>query len=445
MKRVLFIWFVLICVLGKSYSQTNENLARSVLASIDVNEVVRPGEFQMELLKGAFFNYETDNPWFSFIYTTTNKFTGDGRVVVNGHPRFNNGGMAVRTYKIGPTQNESIFVFKNNGVSNTSMGSGMELVMANGVTYPICDSVLYVNDDGYVYSQNGKCFYSRIKNSFDEEVKAEPVVWLERKYYDHNREFVDPNKAEAFARLSDGDVFYESSEGHFYYLFRDKYMPYTVLVVDNLAVELFDVYDEDELRFKFSYNGRHWMAVGKELFWVDGVMKSLEGYDISDFLVTDDGHYAYKASEKGGVKNREVVVYDGDIIRRNADVCYFGLNSEGNLKIRFVTGDRYLQYENENVTDVTSSLVSVYYPEEDRDRTVQVLSDDGLHRLTYCHSVASVEIDGVKVTDSAPCYAVFDSRNHLFVWNAIETNGLRTELVIYRFSVPKNILKKILK
>ncbi|MBO6025980.1 MAG: hypothetical protein J6P73_01895 [Bacteroidales bacterium] len=442
MKRVLFVWLVLVFGIGGVYSQTSqENLTRNVLASFDANEVVKPGEFQMELSKGVFFNENTDNPWFSYVYTTSNRFTGNCVIMVNERAKMRDVG--VRTYRIGSTFEEGIFVIKNTGASTNDMGRRMEMVIAYGAVNPICDSVLYLNDDGYVYSLNGNCFYCKYKNANDNQSKKDPVVWLRRKTFKQGLKIDDPQKAEAFARLSNGDVYFESSEGHYYYLYRDQYMPNTVMVVDNKEVELFDVYDEKDLKLRFSSNGKHWMAVGKECFWVNGVLKSVEGYDIADFLVTDDGHYAYRAYEKANKKKGEVVVYDGHIIRRNADVCYFGLNGEGKLKIRFVSGDRYLEYENEKITDVTDALVSVCYPGEVNNRLVQVLSSDGSHKLRYRHGVPSVEIDGVKVTDSEPCYAIYDQQSNVFVWNAIETHDLKTELVVYRYSLANKLFKKL--
>jgi hypothetical protein len=449
MKRVLYIWIALICGFSQAFSQSSQTSAdkitRNVLTRIDANEVVKPGEFQMELQKGMLFNELTDNPWFNFIFTTCNKYTGNGNVMVNSRPRFINQEIGVRTYRIGPTLENSIFVIKNTGESNNSMGKGMEVVLAYGFSNPICDSVMYINDDGFVYSLNDKCYYCQYNGLYDNQPHREQVVWLQRKHYEPDLKFDDPYKTEALARLAPGDVYFESYEGHYYYLYRDDYMPNTVMVVDNVPVELFGVYNGENLKFKFSYNGKHWMAVGRECFWVDGELKSVEGYEITCFEITNDGHYCYTAFEKSSSKKNMVVVYDGHVIRRNAEVCYFGLNSQGALKIRFVSGDRFLQYENDKVIDVTNLMASIYYPGSEKDRVVQVVSPNGEHKLTYRRGVPSVEIDGVKVADSEPCYAIFDERNNAFVWNAIESFDMKTELVIYRYPVVNKIFKNFFK
>lgn len=446
MRKILYIWLTLLLGCGSLYAQSSENLTRNVIATLEQNQVVEQGEFQMELQKGAFFDPNNENPWFSYIYRVTNKFTGMSNIMVNNQPKIVYRNVQVRPYKIGATLEKSIFVVKNLDVSNSSMLHNMEVVMAKGITYPVCDSVLYLNDDGYVFSLEGNSYYSLYKDSYnDNQSRIEQIVWLDRKTYVPGTTFDDKEKTDAFALLSKGDVYFESSEGHYYFLYRDQFMPYSVMVVDNKVIELHNVYDESNFRFKFSYNGKHWMAIGKQCFWVDGEIKSVEGYNITDFLITNNGDYGYIAKRIEGSEKGEVVVYNGKIVRRHADVCYFGMNGEGTLKIRFVVGGRYLQYENENIADVTNKMVSVYYPDDESNRIIQVLSDDGDHKLTYRRGVKSVEIDGVKVAETEPCYAVYDQRNNAFIWNTVEVRDMKTELVVYRYTLPKKLFKKLFK
>ena len=157
----------------------------------------------------------------------------------------------------------------------------------------------------------------------------------------------------------------EGTGGHNCYLYRDEFMPYTVMVVDSVAYELFDVYhennNESDLEFKFSYNGKHWMAVGKECFWVDGELKSFQGdktknpnekFKISIFYITNSGHYAYKAYDENHYTKGEVVVYDGTVIIQHAIVRYFNLDAQGELIFKFDIGNRHMLYEKEKITEV---------------------------------------------------------------------------------------------
>ena len=186
------------------------------------------------------------------------------------------------------------------------------------------------------------------------------------------------------------------------------------------------------------------MAVGNECYWFDGEIHSVEGYKITDFVVTDEGHYGYQAVPKGGEGHKATVVADGQVIRQNAEVCYFGLDADGRLKFRFISGGRLLQYEKEKTSDVSAAFTSVYYPNDgQKGRLVTVLSNDGMHKLTYRIGQPSVEIDGTKVAESVPCYAVFDDKNSMFLWNAVETKGDKTELVLYKYTVANNFFRKL--
>lgn len=437
MKRVVSLCFAILSAsfLAFAQQQPDESLTRNVLVTVDGNEIINLGEYQVELLKTVDFRAETDDPWFSYLYTTTNKYTGYSNIYINGRPIVVSREVSVRIYKIGPTREKSIFVIKNEGPSLQDIGHGMEMVMANGVTHQPCDTVLGLSDDGYIYLLNGKCYHSTYKAVYDNEPVITPMVWLETKTANSN-----------FGRLQPGEIYHQSSEGNFYYLYRDKYMTKTVLVVNDRVVELFDVYDEDDFSLKFSIDGSHWMAVGKECYWVDGQIRSVQGYTITDYVITNDGHFGYKAYKNGQEDDGEVVVVDGQVIRRNAQVCYFALNAEGKLTFRFMSGGRYLQYENDKISDVTSALVSVYYPgQQALSQTVVVQSNNGQHKLTYQTDGGGVYVDDVKKADSTPCYAIFDENSRSFLWNAIERREDRTELVLYKYVVPKTFFGRMKK
>lgn len=444
MKRVFCLLVLLGGILVASYAQKSMHLTRSVLVSVPDNEMVKYGEFQIDLHKSVDFRSKEEGYWFPFVYTLKNKYSDACNIMVGENPLIVNRNMVVRTYKIGPSLDKCIFVIKSLEKESNDIGYGMELVRAYGVSQIVCDSILYLDDDGFVYLQGGNSYYSTYRTVYDNQTGKDPVAWLSRKVFDNPSQDYPEEKAAAFDRLEKGAVYFDSPDGNYYYLYRDQYMPNTVLVVNNMVVELHDVYNENDFKLKFSYNGKHWMAVGKECYWMDGVLKSVDGFFISDFMVTNDGHYCYKASKLDAPQEGEVVVIDGQIVRRNAKVCYFSLNGEGKPKIRFATGGRYLQYENEKITDVTTNLVSTYYPDNELNGTeVSVLTNDGTHRLTYREGVPAVMIDGEKIAESTPCAAVYDEWNHSFLWNAIETRGEKTELVLYKFEIVNSIFKNI--
>ena len=450
MKRIIYIYIIIINLFGMLHAQSKVNPVRVVLETVPERETVANGEFQIELQKSVDFSETSGWSWISYLYVCSNKFVGKGNVVMNERPLLVDRNMSVRPYRIAPTLNQCVFVLKNLDKGAEDIGYGMEVVRAYGVPNPLCDSVVSLNDDGYVFLKDSQYFYSPYKKVYDNVPTVVPVAWLERKVFDgdlvnRNPASVLTAEKKAFlSRLQKGAVYHESPDGHYYYLYRDEYMPNSVLVVDNQVVELHAPYEEDQLSLKFSFNGKHWMAVGKECYWIDGEIRSVEGYTITKYVVTDDGHYGYLAAPIGVDRPGLTVVADGQVVRRNAEVSYFDLDAEGRLKFRFITGERILQYENEKTSDVSAASTSVYFPDDlSKGRTVTVLSNDGMHKLVYQWGRPSVEIDGEKVAASAPCYAIFDERSNMFIWNAIETLEDKTELVVYKYTVENNFFKKL--
>ena len=450
MKKIIYIYVVLINLFGVVYGQSKVNPVRVVVETVPPQEVIADGAFQMELHKSIDFSESSGWAWMSYLYVSSNKFVDKGNVVVSDRTLLADRVMTVRPYRIAPTLNQCVLVFKSMDKAMDDIGYGMEVVRAYGIPNPVCDSVVSLNDDGYVFLKDGLYYYSPYKKVYDNMPKVVPVVWLERKVFEG--ELVNRNinrvltaeKKTALSRLHKGDVFHESPDGHYYYLYRDEYMTNSVLVVDGQVVELHAPYEEDQLTLTFSHDGRHWMAVGKECYWFDGEIHSIAGYSITRFVVTDDGHYAYLASPLGTETRGVTVVADGRVIRRNAEVCYFDLDEEGRLKFRFVSGDRILQYEKEKTSDVSASLTSVFFPDNlVIDRPVTVLSNDGLHKLVYQQGKPSVEIDGEVVATSVPCYAIYDERSNMFIWNAVEAKEDKTELVVYKYTVENNFFKKL--
>ena len=445
MKKSFIILVILLGGFGVINAQLPENLSRHILETVQNNERINYGEFQLELLKAVAYKDAYYGNMFSYIYVKENKYNDKNYIINCGNSQLANRNMKVRTYRIGPSLDKSIFVLKNLDATADDIGYGMELVNAYGMPYQVCDSVLAVNDDGFVYLLQGKTFYTRFNNEAETNASHnQPVVWLNRKIFDGDIPVsASSERKTLFELLSKGSVYFESPYGQYYFLYRDRYMPYSVLAVNDTVVELFDVYDENTFNLKFSYNGKHWMATGKECYWVDGKIHSVQGYIISDYLITNTGHFAYKAYKKEHKDEGEVVVVDGKIIRRNADVSYFGLSGDGLLKLRFVSHGRQMEYLGGQTTDVSSELSSVFYPGDERTSKVNVWSGDGKHKLSYQKSQPYVEIDGQKLTHSVPCSAVYDERTHAFIWNAIEEVNGKTELVIYKYGFKKKFFKQL--
>ena len=166
-------------------------------------------------------------------------------------------------------------------------------------------------------------------------------------------------------------------------------------------------------------------------------MKSVEGYTISDFLVTNDGDYIYKASKIGEEDKGETLVMNGEIIRRQVIIGHFALNNQQKLRFHFLAAGQWYVYENGQINSLNKESNFILYTDDLIDNlTIDKYSFNGMHKLSYVTGQKGVEIDGVKVTNSIPFQVVYDKEGKCFRWNAIETNKEgKTDLVIYKYSL----------
>ena len=94
---------------------------------------------------------------------------------------------------------KSILVLKCMERDAYDIGYGMETVRAYGVFHPNCDSVISLSDDGYIFSQKGKYFYSAYgKSMLEGSAQAVPITWLEKKVYEGQDKLLNPKKASSF-------------------------------------------------------------------------------------------------------------------------------------------------------------------------------------------------------------------------------------------------------
>jgi len=440
MKRLTFLLLFLTLFVQLSKAQSPSNLTRTCLETLEGFLTVKQGEFQAErqLLPTNMTTYSSTN--YNYLYVAKNEKSGRSNIFANGRLvipfKYD-----VRAFRVGSSWNDCVSVFKYIDDELNEIGYGMETVYAYGVQQEKCDSVVCLSTDGYVYKLND-VYYYRPYNNVTTLEQPSPIVWLEKRVYkEADKAMLSSNGIPC--KLSEGDVYYRSTgKGkeniHYYYLYRDnKYMPYTVLVIDGRLVELFGVYDEETFRLKYSYNGNHWMAVAGDHFWVDGEMKSVEGYTISDFLITNNGDYIYKAGKNGEEDKGETLIMNGEIIRRQVIIGHFALNAQQKLRFHFLAAGQWYVYDNGQISSVAKESNSVFYMDDLIDNlAVDKFSSDGMHKLSYVSGRAGVEIDGVRLTESVPFQVYFDKDNKCFKWNAIEVNKEgKTDLVVYTYSL----------
>lgn len=424
-----------------SWSIAQEKLNRFCITTLNGDLSVKQGEFQ---IKSTDVLSPTTQPWQNlndYLYVAQSEHTPLSNVYVNGkamlHMKY-----TVRVFRLGSTVDNCVFVLKVLEKDRVEIPYGTETVYAYGKQQIICDSIINLFDDGYIYKLRGNYYYSTYKSATEPELTSKIVIADPKKYKASDQTLVDFRLD--CANLSEGDVYHycegtNGSKSHYYYLYRDEYMPYSVLVIDGKIVELFGIYSDDTFKLKYSFSGKHWMAVADDYFWVDGQMKSIKGYSISDFLISDNGDYYYKASKTGKEESCETIVKNGKIIRKNANVGLFCLNAKQQLKFHFLAGGQCYVYENGIIKCMTDEYGSTYYKADNiKGQKITITSKDGLNKLYYVNGEEGVEINGQPFTNSVPFQVRFDKFNNCFVWNAIEHNQQGcTELVIYRYYLKK--------
>lgn len=424
-----------------SWSAAQENLNRFCVTTLNGNLSVKQGEFQIKLTSVPNPTAQSMQDYNDYLYVAQSDNSDISTVYVNGKALLHMN-YSVRIFRLGSSVDNSVFVVKVLERDRNEIPYGSETVYAYGKQQFICDSVIDLFDDGYIYKLRGKYYYSTYKNAMESAATTRIVYPEPKRFVASDRPRIEFGPG--CDKLSEGDVYHFSeaalgSKSHYYYLYRDEYMPFTVLIIDGKIVELFGIYSDETFQLKYSFDGNHWMAVAGDYFWVDGQMKSIKGYSISDFLISDNGDYYYTASKKGQEETSETIVKNGNVIRKNANVGLFCLNAQQQLKFHFMSGGQCYVYENGAINCMTDEYSSIYYKDDNiKGQKITITSKDGLNKFSYVNGEEGVEINGLQMTNSVPFQVRFDKYNNCFVWNAIEINHKgTTELVVYRYNIKK--------
>lgn len=441
MKKTVLLVIVLMVLPEWARAQSTGRLERIPITKLDGYYSVRDGEFQAKTTMESTMSLEVSGVNYLMLYIAKNENTGLSNVYVNGQPKWLQR-FEVRPFLTTDEWKTGIFVIKYLDKDQPGIGYGMETVYARNIRQELCDSVVSMRDDGFVYKVGQKYYYTKYRQGASESQPVQ-VVWPERKVYSKELDasFLPKEDAE---RLSDGDVFHycywDGHEGghyyfYYYYLYRDDYMPYSVLVINGQPIELYGVYSDEDFRLKFSFNGEHWMAVADNCFWVDGQMKKVEGFQISDFFINDKGDYFYKASKTEEEGKGETIVANGEIIRKDACVGYFNLNAEQKLTFHFFSNNgQCFVYEDGKIENKTEEFRAFFYEDDRIDGMNMRLASNDKHTLEYVTGRGGVTIDGARRVGSVPFQVYYDSKHGFFRWNSIESNREgKTELVIYKY------------
>lgn len=446
MKKLFILLIILTGFVQLSMAQLPENMDRVCLATLDGFLTVNRGEFQADYSLLPNVSTQSVSTYYDYLYVAKNDKNDMSLVFHNGKQVIHIKSV-VRPFRLGCRWNDCVLVLKSYEEDLSEIGYKMETIYAYGDVQNICDSIISLTEDGYVYKLRDNYFHSTYKHGAM-PAQTKQIVWLEKKAYKESEDAWLPKGDKR--RLAEGDIIHfalnkTKSQNHYYYLYRDKYMPETVLIVDGKVVEMFGEYNDEDIRFKYSYDGNHWMAVADDCFWVDGKMKYVGNYNITDFLISNKGDYFYKATKKGEEEKGETLVMNGKIIRRQVHIGHFDLDAEQELRFHFYSHGQWYRYEGGQISNMTEESKSVYYADDTIGNiAIDRFSADGMHKLSYVNGKEGVVIDGVKWTESVPFQVIYDKNNNCFRWNAIEVNKEgKTDLVLYKYNIVNKFFKNI--
>ena len=447
MKKNLLLLLSLVICFQLAYAQLPNNVERIGIEVLESLLTAKPGEFQIDYKLYSNASSHSVSEKYNYVYIARNDVTGMSYICNQEGPLLKMK-YQVRPFRLGSIWQDCICVVKYFEKESFEIGYAMEVAYAYGKMQEKCDSIVMLSDDGFVYRLRDNYYYRTYKGRGIPE-KCVRIVWPETHFYQQaDKALLSSNKVECV--LSEGDVYHycpasESYDAHYYYLYQDKYMARPVLVVDGDAVQLYGDCKEEDLMFKYSYNGNHWMAVVGDRFWVDGVAKYAGDFVITDFLITDNGDYYYKASKKGEDGKGELIVINGQVVRRQTQIGYFGLDAQQKLVFHFLSGGQWYVYSNGVINGLCDDNNAICYSDDLREGlVVKQCSDDMKHTLSYVIGEAGITIDNVTLGGFVPFQARFDKTHNCFCWNAIEWNKEgKAVLVLYKYNIENNFIKNM--
>ena len=182
MKRLIFLVLILISLFQWSKAQLpNSNLNRIRVETLEGYLSVNPGEFQVEynLLPNA--STHSMSTYYNYVCVAKNTKTGMSTIFSNGTTVIPLD-YTVRTFRMANVWNECIFAVKYFEDDVNGVGYGMETIYAYGVLQNLCDSIISLTNDGYVYKLNDVYYYSTYKDASTQR-QVTSVVWPEKRTF----------------------------------------------------------------------------------------------------------------------------------------------------------------------------------------------------------------------------------------------------------------------
>ena len=200
------------------------------------------------------------------------------------------------------------------------------------------------------------------------------------------------------------------------------------MVVDSVGYELDGVMET--VNFKYSQNGKHWIAAYANNIMVDGINMIPLSDKIKHVAIKNDGSYAYVVEGK----NKSDVLYFGeDLVLQGADVKWLAVDADERFNYICRNNKGYFYGIDKNLIAKNDDMKNYYYPALfDSDEKFVVKSNDGKHVMEFSYDTPYIMIDNARIdSQSIPHYAKWNESNKSFMWNAVEG----VNLYVYEYKV----------
>ena len=432
MKIFKYILCLLVVMPLAMTAQNKKNISKQYVGKIDVvdkngiqNFYVKHGEFKLD-----FDTKVTDA--YNYLYTKNYKYfviVRDSKdnvlcAKMNNYEQSFKNMSGVKILKAGYTIPDYVYIEKRNIVYKGEVQYRYYLHVGGKQLGPY-DEILDMFTDGFIYKLGNEYSYSTYDINYENSISY-PIP-SEALYVEKTIKCKLRTSVLEFKPL-DNVRYYTTSDGHYYLLYYDNYMNNTLMVVDSVGYELDGVMET--VNFKYSQNGKHWIAAYGNNIMVDGINMIPLSDKIKHVAIKNDGGYAYVVEGK----NKSDVLYFGeDLVLQGADVKWLAVDADERFNYICRNNRGYFYGIDKKLIAKNDDMKNYYYPALfDSDEKFVVKSNDGKHVMEFSYDTPYIMIDNARIdSQSIPHYAKWNESNSSFMWNAVEG----VNLYVYEYKV----------
>lgn len=428
MKKLIMFLCLLMPSLSMVFAQNDKNLTKIEIG--DLSKIcktfpyVKLGEFVVDFEHMVFDQNLYRNNYKYFVILRDERDDPSFIKTNNFLMNFSKSDLPIELLRAGFAMDDYVYISKKKSVSVDNSKIIYNLHIGRQ-SYGPYDGIERVLPDGFVYKNKGVYTYVRYDNQL---IAVNNYSILDQAEYEGD--FVQCSINDKLLKFYPKEKvkYFKCYDGHYYILYNDKAMNNTLLIVDGVGYELDGVVNS--LNLKFSHNGEHWIAAGRDYVMVDGVyVKRLS--DVIKYVdINNNGDYMYVVDGKGFSEkvylNEKVVV---DVV----EVESLTVDDNQVFNYIFKNENGFFYGLDNHARDFNENIKNYYYPAfNDDNHDFVVKSPDGKHRLEYNNTSPYIIIDGNKIESvTTPHYMVWNNKEHCFMWNVLEN----FKLIVYKYQV----------